>query len=139
MYFINLPQLSDLLVIVLTLAGEGIGESWEGKVWIADSIYNYAQDHRLTIRQSCLARKPDRYSCWGNPDKLIAKTASFETTANAWRDCMIIARWLNDGAYKPASTATHYANLDLCNPKWRKNMLKIGKVGKHTFFVESKK
>jgi hypothetical protein len=140
MYFINLPQLSDLLVIVLTISGEGIGEPWEGKVGIADSIYNYAQDHHLTIRQSCLARKPDRYSCWGNPDKLIAKTASFETTTSAWRDCMVIARWLNDGAYKPASTATHYLNPKLVKrmPAWTKKMRLIGDVGNHRFYAETK-
>jgi len=139
MYFINLPQLSDLLVIVLTIAGEGIGESWAGKVLIADSIYNYAQEHHLTIRQSCLARRPNRYSCWGEPEKLIAKTASFVTTTSAWKDCMMIARQLNAGTYRPYSRAQYYYNPKLCKkPKHIRSMVFLLKEGNHVFFAETK-
>jgi len=139
MYFINLPNLSDLLVIVLTLAGEGIGESWVGKVLIADSIYNYAQEHHLTVRQSCLARRPNRYSCWNEPDKLIAKTASLVTTTSAWNDCVRIARQLNAGTYRPYSRALYYYNPKLCKkPKHIKSMVFLLKEGDHVFYTETK-
>lgn len=139
MYFINLPNLSDLLVMALTVAGEGIGESYVGKILIADSIYNYAQEHHLTIRQSCLARRPNRYSCWSDPDKLIAKTASLVTTTSAWNDCMRIARQLNDGTYRPYSRAQYYYNPKLCKkPKHIRSMVFLLKEGNHVFYAETK-
>ncbi len=139
MNIINLPQLSDLLVIVLTLYGEAGGESFEGKRWVADTIQNYAHQYNLTIRESCLLRKPNRYSCWSNPDKLIAKTASFETTTQAWRDCMMIARQLNAGTYRPYSRALYYYNPKLCKkPKHIKSMVFLLSEGNHVFYTETK-
>jgi len=138
MTIISLPELSNPLVIVLTLAGEGIGESFQGKRMIADTIYNYAHRHNLTIRQSCLLRKPDRYSCWQDPDKLIAKTASFKTATQPWKDCMRLARALNTGEYNPSSVCTHYLNPKLVKkmPAWTKKMQLIGDVGNHRFWTE---
>ena len=121
---INLPQLSDVLVIVLTLCGEGIGESFQGKQMIADTIHNYAEQHGITARQSCLLRRPDRYSCWANPKKLMSKMDSFRASPNDWMECIRLARALASGWYKPTSDATHYINPKLVKrmPLWAGKM-----------------
>jgi hypothetical protein len=138
MYFISLPQFVDLVVISLTIAGEGIGEPWGGKVWIADTIHNYASIHKLTIRETCLLRKPNRYSCWDKPSELIAKRDGFKASAKAWKDCLILARQLCDGTYYPMSTSTHYYNPKLVKkvPSFYGKLRYVRDVGNHKFFSE---
>ncbi|MFA5321942.1 MAG: cell wall hydrolase [Smithella sp.] len=143
MFIINLLHLSDILAIAMTLAGEGIGEPWSGKLLIADAIYNYAEDHQLTIRQSCLLRKPNRFSCWDNPSKLIFKTAGYvrdKKSAKAWAECVEIAAMLDGGSYRPTSKAQFYINPKLVKkmPKHLLDMEVVARNGNHVFYAERK-
>jgi spore germination cell wall hydrolase CwlJ-like protein len=127
-----------MLTIALTLAGEGIGEPWAGKVWIADTIYNYAQIRHVSAAQSCLMRKPNRYACWDAPSELVAKKRKFEATGFAWRDCLILAKMLNDGTYIPMSTSTHYLNPKTVKrvPSWKSKFRFVATIGNHDFYSE---
>ncbi|MCK9432831.1 MAG: cell wall hydrolase [Candidatus Omnitrophica bacterium] len=131
----ELIEMSEIIVLALTLIGEAEGEAWKGKCAVADVIYNRAAASGRTLKDECL--RPRQFSCWNGEAaqrRLVNRTAD-GTLINdqSWKDCLMIARRMASGAWRPGIKADHYYNPDLCSPSWAQDMRFVAVIGNHRF------
>jgi spore germination cell wall hydrolase CwlJ-like protein len=124
---------SDMEIVAATICAEAGGEPYAGKVAVGDVIATRAIKSNTSLRTVCLASK--QFSCWNNRGTMELRMQTMRKHP-AWDECVTIAHKISEPGYKPASPATHYANLALCSPAWAAAMKRIAVVGRHTFFVD---
>jgi spore germination cell wall hydrolase CwlJ-like protein len=133
-------ELSDCLVVALTLLGEAGNEPYAGKIMVMETIWNRSQISGRTLREECLLKK--QYSCWNNSESLWAKTADLGTMFSPeWKDCVDIAKEAIRTGWKSTSSATHYYAPKLLAkpPKWVKGMRLVAEVGEHKFYANKRR
>lgn len=134
----ELIEMSQTLVVALTLFYECGNQPWEGKVLVLDTIVNRSRKMNMTLKQVCL--QPRQYSCWNGRKtqrKLVRSTATVATyNSVSWRECMLLAKMAGSDAYMPTTGATHYFNPHIVKPApiWIKRMKLVDKVGDHAFY-----
>lgn len=128
-------QMTEILVVALTILGEAEGEPWAGKVMVAEVICNRARASGKTMRQVCLERK--QFSCWNSGQRgMERRLCEIQTMLSpAWRDCLRLAKDVCQPGHKTCTPAMFYFNPKLASPKWAKAMKKIAVVGNHVFYV----
>jgi len=134
-------DMSELLVVALTLYGESGNQPFAGKYLVAETIANRAAQEKTTCKDACL--RPKQYSCWNglkNQKRMIALTTQYSVTGSeAWRDCIGLARMIC-ASYTPTSPVTHYYAPRLCKkPAWAKKMKLMASVEDHRFYAKKEK
>lgn len=123
-------NLTDEEVLAKTLHGEAGVEKHRGRLLVATVIWNRAKGDIAQLRRVCL--KPMQFSCWNRDEGLIL--ARVQLRSPAWGDCVLIARSMLSGEFKPLNNADHYFADYIVPPKWSLNMKFICQEGVHKFF-----
>ena len=130
----------ELFLMVMTVAMEAEGESYRGKLAVANVIINRAYQKETNIVD--VVFKPYAFSAWntrGGRQNQINKITDlvWEETEKA------VASAYRNIEPDPTHGATHYLNIPLTKrrrggtlPKWVSRLKKTAVIGKHTFLIE---
>lgn len=132
----KLSKLTEKQIVALTIMAEAEGESWFGKLMVADVIKNRSLKNCRSIREICL--HPYQFSCWNTglqKRRLVARLGKLKNS-QAWKDCKNLAEMICAPEYKTTTPATHYFNPAKANPKWANSMQLVVVVGNHNFYRE---
>ncbi len=134
----KLAALSDKDLLARLLFGECRGEILAGQVAVANVVLNRVKDGRFghNVKEVCL--KKWQFSCFNEDDPNLPLTAS-PPMREPFTQCELVAELaLSYLLHDNTGGATHYANLDVCYPKWIKSpkMQHLCKIGRHTFYKE---
>lgn len=126
---------SALLCLTLTVFHEARGESEVGQAAVAQTVINRTKDERFPKTVCKVVHQPSAYS-W----TLQRNKAAEKKERESWDKSLEIAKIAlqNGNRYKRIiGDATHYHKVGE-KPKWSRSpkMKKIGKVGKHIFYIE---
>lgn len=127
----------DLEVMARTAIGEARGESAEGMQAVMWTGVNRYTAKRWFSGQSIAGTllKASQYSCWLPADPNYGLITNIGPAIALLGDALDwAARILQGGISDPTQGATHYANLNLCNPDWVRGAEQTVVIGKHTFF-----
>jgi spore germination cell wall hydrolase CwlJ-like protein len=125
------------MILALTIWAEAQGEPADGKAAVASVIWNRAEARRAKERMNdirpcltavCLA--PRQFSCW-NSGSLFGARPSGE----AWAECLLLARAMLGGAFRPSTEADHY-HAKSARPYWAAAMPVVAVIGGHVFYKE---
>jgi len=145
-------------IIARTIFAEGNGETREGRLGIATTIYNRGKGNPLKEAESCIHK--EAYSCWNGikdrasyfspklytnmPPSLLREKPNDRRLQSIWEESKAIATSMVNGGFTPlwrGENYTHYVTTALYrNPekvgKWYYG--KPGKVlGDHIFFTQA--
>lgn len=124
----------DFIWLVLTVYLEAQGEGTEGRIMVAHSIMNRAEQKGKTIKEVVL--QPDQYSCWNNfnyTNKMPAVSYT-KDLISCYQDCLKAVGERMTG--KTGEDVNHYFNPHKCNPSWAKEMILIADIGNHKFLYD---
>lgn len=135
----QLARLSDRDILARCIWGEARGESVTGMLAVAHVVLNRVKAGKSHYGSkggvSGVILKPAQFSCFNSNDPNLKWM--LHPPNGVLRTCEIVAELALSGyTIDPTSGSTHYANLDVCNPAWRRTMENKGKIGRHTFYKE---
>lgn len=135
----------DLMLLACTVLGEAEGESDDGKIAVAWTVINRAEDSKRRwpkdIGAVCL--QPFQYSAWQNPRRLsVMRTPRIHVSPTIWEACFKAAcgamfKLLPD----PTGGATHYLNEHVVLatvgklPSWFHEAAVTVRMDAHTFLA----
>jgi N-acetylmuramoyl-L-alanine amidase len=132
----------EVALIALTVWGEARGESYPGKLAVANVICNRARRQNVGISRVVL--KAWQFSFWNTDDPSRDRISEIDADGSLWQECLRAAT----SAYKqlepdPTNGAEFYMNIDVVKrsrggtlPKWWNiDTTPEGEVviGRHTF------
>ncbi len=130
----------EVFLIVMTVAMEAEGESYQGKLGVANVIVNRAYQKGINIVD--VVFKPYAFSAWNTRGG--RQNAITGIKHNVWAEAekaAISAYYSIDS--DPTHGATHYLNIPLTRrlrggslPRWVGRLKETTRIGKHTFLVE---
>jgi spore germination cell wall hydrolase CwlJ-like protein len=123
----------DLFMAAFTVYKEASGESFEGKVLVAQTILNRANDAKnrwpKTLTQVALQKK--QFSCWNIEDPNIRRFPMLATEA-AWMESVAAVGKVMANA--PVSKCNHYHTKGIAPPPWADPSKIVATVGNHIFY-----
>ena len=130
----------SLDIFARTIYGEARGESWTGKLAVAWTMRNRADNPGWwgkDIYSVCL--KPWQYSCWLSTDPNAAVITQVTLDTSQFRECFAAACLVYDHRISdPTSGATHYYALSMPKPPvWAGKLQPKGTIGNHRFYYEA--
>lgn len=131
----------DLHVMTLTVWAEARGESREGKVAVAASIFNRFNAKRWFSGQSLAetCQFPWQYSCWNKNDPNRAKLLALSPEKASYKTCQEAVLQAEQGLLLPEwwdRKVTHYFNPKAVakTPTWAVGEPIAGVIGRHQFY-----
>jgi N-acetylmuramoyl-L-alanine amidase len=126
----NCDAEKQLEVLALNIYHEARGEGRKGMVMAGEATLNRVASNEFPDNVCDVVYQKYQFS-WVR-DKKINKEPTEE---DMWEISLEIAEdLLTDNQVSYDHLATHFVNLKVANPPWTKNLIKVEKVGKHTFF-----
>lgn len=135
---IPLRDQREITLMALLIWGEARGESEAGKYAVAQTVMNRWKKQSWfgrTVKDVIL--KPWQYSCFNSGDANREKLMNVSDDAT-WKKCAAIAQEVyheNVSRMVEIKGATHYCRTD-CNPRWKKEMQFVCRIGNHDFYRE---
>lgn len=113
---------------------EARGESFEGKVAVAEVILERLRDPRWPNDIEGVVLQPWQFSCFNENDPNSSKRPkpSDRTGWNAFRECCEAAAQAMGGS-NLTGQANHYVNLGVARPAWYDQAKVTAVIGAHTF------
>lgn len=142
---LNISQESQapLMILAQTILGEAEGESDVGKLGVAWTVVNRAEDTRgrwsRDIGKVCL--QPFQYSCWlaDSPRIGSMRAPSVHVKDEIWEACFKAAcAAMYKLAPDPTLSANHYLTTELAErspPSWYKPDRVTVRIGAHSFLA----
>ena len=129
----------QILILALTIWHEARGEGEQGMRLVADTISNRAKQSKTCLVS--VVTMPAQYECWSNKDPERADIPKQKSAIEKhnWQYCLILARLLRRGAYKPATDSTHYWRKDSEMKAWQYEMETVIEHKQHIFAKVSSK
>lgn len=126
----------DYLWGVLTVWQEARGESYQGKVAVAEVIVrrtNRKFCSNGSIASTCLW--PLQFSGWNAKDQNRIKAACLDSTDPGVNDC--VKAWCEaaDRGSNIVPGAVHYYNPAVCSPDWAEGATVVAEIGNHRFVI----
>ena len=124
------------MIVAWTLYLEAGGEGREGIDLVASVIANRAQAGNRSVLDVCL--EPRQFSAWN--DKPVPAGWVMDRIApndSAWSYCLLVAKALCSGAFRPCTDATHYHARHVA-PAWASGMTKVNSHRGHVFYREAR-
>lgn len=125
----------DYLWGVLTVWMEARGETYQGKVAVAEVIQRRTKRKFFsdgTIASTCLW--PVQFSAWNTRDPNRIKAAVLDSTDIAVSDC--VRAWLEaERGSGLVPGAMHYFNAHIVTPSWATGAKVVAVIDHHTFVI----
>lgn len=136
----NLTTWSELELLAGLIFGEARGESWLGKVAVAQVVRNRVNKPGFW-NWGCNWREvmlmPKQFSCFNENDpnlERIIRTKNRRKHDFTWQECWSIAELVYlDRIKDRLNGATHYCSVDV-SPSWIDGVKYLGTIGKHNFY-----
>lgn len=128
--------ISDDLWGILTVWQEARGESYIGKVGVAEVILKRTRDKYCsdgTVASTVLW--PKQFSGWNSTDPNRIKAAQLRYNTKGVQECMDAWQEAKQGS-QITKGAYHYYNPKVCDPVWAKGMEEVARLGNHVFVKE---
>lgn len=136
--------ITDETIAALNIWMEARGESYEGKVAVAEVMRNRTKlsrwdlnkDKQITAVEVVLA--PYQFSGWNTTDPNRTKALLLDDTDPAYQECVKAWRYVNRTPSDTVRGATLYYNPKVIPvpPAWAKPENKLAVVGNHHFYRE---
>lgn len=130
--------LSDDALAIMTIAQEALGESYEGKVAVAEVIRNrmdakYSSDG--TVAGTVL--RAWQFSGWNTDAVGRVRMAKLDDTDPKVADCARAWHAAKAGSQTVHGAVLYYAPAVVTTPKWARaeHATQVAEVGGHVFFV----
>jgi spore germination cell wall hydrolase CwlJ-like protein len=120
---------------ILTIWMEARGESYDGKVAVAEVIQKRTARKFFsdgTVAGTCL--KDRQFSGWNNGDPNRIKAATLDDTDPVVNECINAWKEAKTGR-NLTGTAVHYYNSSVCFPIWAEGARVVTRIGAHTFVI----
>lgn len=135
----DMPRiLSDDALAIITIAQEAIGESYEGKLAVAEVIRNrmrhkYSSDG--TVAGTVL--RPWQFSGWNTDSVGRVRMAKIDGDDKVVDDCVRAWRSAKEGSNTVNGAVLYYAPAIVKMPKWARPeyAIQVAEIGGHVFFV----
>lgn len=143
-YSIDIENLHEHIVYILTVYGEARGEALEGITAVACVIYNRWRKQTWfgnTIRDVCLRKNGDaenpiyQFSCWNPKDKNYRSMLNIEPVG--WFKCVeptLDVYYYGNDEYP--YNMLNYHSIDIKPPYWVKNLRHYKTIGRHEFYID---
>lgn len=135
----------DLHLMTLTIAGEGRGEPWAGKIGIGHTILNrhakpgWWSENRDSIPDHTIAAvcaDPWQFSCLNANDPNVRFLILLPPTDPVYLECQAAALAVLTGREPdPTGGATHYFKTGTPEPKWAAGKTPVAVIGCHRFYL----
>ena len=129
-------DLSDLMVLAMTILGEAEGECDLGKLAVGWVVRNRKKDRRWPDTTTGVCLQPMQFSCWntGSPRIRVMKAPVSHTTEAAWDECFFAAIGAEFAVeMDPTNGANHY-HTTAVEPYWADNDKVTLRLGDHIFY-----
>ncbi len=135
----------DIEIAARTVYGEARGEARITQLGVAWTIMNRYRAGKWysgqTLAECCAmhaaGNKYGQFSCWNSFDPNYVEMFRVDESDPILMQCRGCVAETIHGLPQdddPTFGATHYANLNICNPGWIANATKTATIGKLTFF-----
>lgn len=130
--------ISDETIAALNIWMEARGESYEGKVAVAEVIRNRVKQTKWgrTATQVCLY--PYQFSGWNTKDPNRIAALLLDDTDGKYQECLKAWLYVNHSPSETVNGATLYYNPKVIPvpPAWAKPGNLLARVGNHVFYRE---
>ena len=122
------PEIHDAIAIT-TIWREARGESWAGKVAVANVIRNRMADPRWLDTPGGVCCQPAQFSCWQD-----GQVIRFPDDGDTLRECA--AAWINSGLddHVDLSIGANHYHSDKVLPRWAYPYAMTVSIGRHKFY-----
>lgn len=131
-----------VLLLAQTILGEAEGESWPGKLAVANVIMNRLEDGRFGKNLARVIKKPYQFSCWnrGSPRLKVMEYPLKYTDKYTWLECQVAAKLVLDRDISDETKGSVYyvhKRISKDPPYWLRQKEIIIGIGNHVFYRES--
>ena len=127
---------SDDIWGILTVYQEAAGETYLGKVAVAEVIFRRtAQKLSSDGTVASTVLWPKQFSGWNSTDPTRIKSAKLCYDSPKSQECLDAWQEAKQGS-NYTKGALYYYNPKLAKPVWAKKMKVIAEIGKHIFLVD---
>jgi len=123
----------DIWAIYQTVWGEARGETYQGKLAVANVILNRVRDPRWPDTAYRVCHDKWQFSAWNenNPNR---KKMQRLRADDLNEECMEATLYAVASDDDPTKGATHYFAQYIDTPRWAKEMVETTRIGTHRFF-----
>lgn len=124
----------DVDTVARTVFGESRGESFNGKIAVANVVKNRWLDKRWPDTLAGVCTQKWQFSCWNENDPNRNKLLAVDLGNDVFRECYLAALLvLCEHTDDNTSGSNHY-HTDTVNPPWSHGELPVCAIGHHKFF-----
>ena len=125
----------ELDIAARTIWGESRSESTEGKIAVAQVIYNRATHPKWWgTSLGTVCKKPWQFSCWNEGDPNKIKMERLQKDDPVYLECLGIISGVLVGAYLDETEGANHYHTKGLNPRWRDDRKKTAEIGNHVFY-----
>lgn len=131
----TIKSLDDEQALARTIWGEARGETFVGRICVANVIINRLKKrprYGSSVRSVCL--KPWQFSCWNEKDPNRAKLLSVEKHDAIFQECLVLSKLANMRALHDMVNGSAHYHAKHVKPKWAKGLEPVTVIGNHVFY-----
>jgi len=114
---------SEVALLARLIQAESLSESYEGKLWVGSVVINRMRVYNKSMKTIIF----EKYQFAGTQGRLFNIEPS--------KECIQAATDVLSGNLR-SKEVLYFVDLHLCNPSWIKDVVRITKIGTHTFYKE---